>query len=108
MRQLPALLVALLLLGLVTVVVSQKQDPPAAAEPLQIFFLHGGKSHGSGAHEHRAGSHLLAQQLEAQSAVPVDATVIAGWPNDESQLDRADSIVIYCDATSVTQKGGTN
>ena len=99
------LLFAVLLLGLATVVVSQQAAPKAQAPPLKIVFLHGGRSHGPGAHEFKAGSHLLANCLREQSAVPVEATVIAGWPQDPAVLEDADSIVIYCDATKVTRHG---
>ena len=41
-----------------------------AEEPAHIVFLYGGRSHGSGSHEFKAGSMLLAKCLEEQSAVP--------------------------------------
>ena len=70
----------------------------------KIVFLHGGRSHASGDHEFQAGSHLLANHLNAQKKVNLKA-VVNGWPSDESMLDDADSIVIYADGTSVIGKG---
>ena len=74
-------------------------------EPTKIVFLHGDKSHGSGDHEFRAGSLLLANHLNKQDAVPVDAIVIAGWPADESVLNDAAAVVVYSDATEVIENG---
>ena len=76
-----------------------------AEKQAKVVFLHGGRSHASGDHEFKAGSHLLAKHLNAQEKVSVKATVHAGWPADESQLDEADAIVIYADGTSVIGKG---
>ena len=76
-----------------------------AEKQANVVFLHGGRSHASGDHEFKAGSHLLAKHLNAQDKVSVKATVHAGWPADESQLDEADAIVIYADGTSVIGKG---
>jgi type 1 glutamine amidotransferase len=62
-----------------------------------IVLIAGKKSHGYGAHEHRAGCMLLAEALNG-SGLPVEANVYAeGWPKDASVLDDADSIVIYAD-----------
>ena len=61
------------------------------------MLIAGVKSHGYGAHEHRAGCMLLAEALNA-SGLPVEASVVTeGWPKDASVLDDADSIVIYAD-----------
>lgn len=69
----------------------------ADAKKKKIIFISGGPSHGFGAHEHYAGCALLAQALN-ESKLPVEATVIKHtWPVDESVLDSADAIVIYCD-----------
>ncbi|MFQ5733606.1 MAG: family 16 glycoside hydrolase [Planctomycetaceae bacterium] len=62
-----------------------------------IVLIAGRKSHGYGAHEHRAGCMLLAKALN-ESGLPVKAVVVTGgWPQDDSILDDADSIVIYAD-----------
>tara|TARA_Y100000588_G_scaffold259387_1_gene274083 strand:+ start:387 stop:1352 length:966 start_codon:yes stop_codon:yes gene_type:complete len=77
----------------------------SAEKATKVVFLHGGRSHASGDHEFKAGSHLLAKHLNKQSAVSVKAIVNAGWPKDESIIDDADAIVIYADGTSVIGKG---
>ncbi|MDP7277626.1 MAG: ThuA domain-containing protein [Planctomycetaceae bacterium] len=60
-------------------------------------MIAGRKSHGYGAHEHRAGCLLLARALNA-SGLPVEATVYAnGFPKDPSVLDGAATIVVYAD-----------
>ena len=82
-----ALLVALAVWGAAT--------PPRAADaaPARIVFLAGGRSHGPGEHEFRAGCMLLAKALNEQSGLPVKAEVISGWPADPSVLDGAKALV---------------
>jgi type 1 glutamine amidotransferase len=78
---------------------SSAQDRSAArdTQKKKIIFIAGKRSHGYGAHEHRAGCMLLAEAL-ARSGLPVETTVITeGWPEDASVLDAADAIVIYAD-----------
>lgn len=70
----------------------------------KIVFLAGGRSHGPGEHEFRAGSMLLAKALN-ESGLDVKAEVISGWPADDKVLDDAKAIVIYADGTSVVGKG---
>lgn len=70
----------------------------------KIVFLAGGKSHGPGEHEFRAGCMLLAKALN-ESGLDVQAEVHSGWPADESVLDGAKALVIYADGTSVVGKG---
>ena len=77
----------------------------AAEKKAKIVFLHGGRSHASGDHEFKAGSHLLAKHLNKQSAVAVNAIVHAGWPKDESLIEHAVAVVIYADGTSVIRSG---
>ena len=77
---------------------------PATA-PARIVFLAGGRSHGPGEHEFRAGCMLLAKALNEQSGLPVKAEVIQGWPDDPSVLDGAKALVFYSDHTSVVGKG---
>jgi hypothetical protein len=67
----------------------------------QIIFLAGKPSHASGDHEFRAGSLLLARRLNEQKDLPVAASVISGWPEDDKVLDGASALVIYCDSDSV-------
>lgn len=73
---------------------------PLAAQT-RIVFLAGNKSHRSGDHEFRAGCMLLAKALNEESGLDVRAQVISGWPEDDTVLDGADAIVIYCDSDSV-------
>ena len=77
----------------------------AASAANQIVFLAGSRSHGPGEHEFNAGCLLLAKALNEQSGLDVKATVIQGWPKDESVLDGIKALVIYSDATSVVSKG---
>lgn len=67
---------------------------PAAKK---VALIAGKPSHGYGAHEHRAGCMLFAEALNS-SGLNIEASVYTnGWPDDESVLDNADSIVIYSD-----------
>jgi type 1 glutamine amidotransferase len=75
------------------------------AKESKIVFLYGAKSHRSGDHEFKAGCHLLAKHLNKQTAANVKAVVISGWPKDESVLDDAAAVVIYCDGTKVIKHG---
>jgi hypothetical protein len=77
----------------------------SAKKQAKIVFLHGGRSHASGDHEFKAGSHLLAKHLNKQSSVSVNAIVHAGWPKDESLIEDATAVVIYADGTSVIRSG---
>jgi putative membrane-bound dehydrogenase-like protein len=70
----------------------------------KVVFLAGGRSHGPGEHEFRAGSMLLAKALN-DSGLDVQAEVLNGWPSDETVLDGAKAIIIYADGTSVVGKG---
>ena len=76
-----------------------------AEKKAKVVFLHGSRSHASGDHEFKAGSHLLAKHINKQKDVAIEAVVHAGWPKDESILDDADAIVIYADGTSVIRHG---
>lgn len=61
----------------------------------EVIFLAGKKSHGYGAHEHRAGSMLLARCLN-ESGLDVHASVVdnGAWPES---VEVPDAIVMYCD-----------
>ena len=63
----------------------------------RVAFVSGARSHGYGAHEHKAGNILLARSLE--KAMPGFDTAVFpnGWPQDEHALDGFDCIVMYCD-----------
>ena len=67
-----------------------------AAEPPNILLIAGSPSHGYGSHEHFAGLKILEESLNNSSG-DVDVRVVRGWPNDDSLIEAADSIVIYCD-----------
>ncbi len=70
----------------------------------KIVFLAGGRSHGPGEHEFNAGCQLLAKALN-ESKLDIEATVVQGWPKDESVLQGIKALVIYADGTSVVGKG---
>ena len=75
----------------------QKMSSTGGDKVKKICFVAGKKSHGFGAHEHRAGCLLLAKHLNA-SELPVEAVVHEnGWPEDASFFDGADAVVMYCD-----------
>ena len=77
----------------------------ASAQTKKIVFLAGQRSHASGEHEFYAGCMLLAKALNEQSGLDVQATVVSGWPKDESILDDAAAVIIYSDGTSVIRNG---
>lgn len=62
----------------------------------KVVFIAGNPSHGYGSHEHYAGSRLLADTI-ANAGLDIETEVVRGWPEDESILEGADSIVVYCD-----------
>ena len=68
-----------------------------AADKSKVVFISGKPSHGILAHEHRAGNMLLANALN-DSGLSVQATVLEdiGYPKEDSVLDDADTIVIFC------------
>lgn len=70
--------------------------PGSGTEPRrQVAFIAGDRSHGYGAHEHHAGSLLLARLLEEHHP-EIDAVVHRdGWPSDPAAFGDADAIVIY-------------
>tara|TARA_R110000823_G_scaffold119998_7_gene244331 strand:- start:7801 stop:8634 length:834 start_codon:yes stop_codon:yes gene_type:complete len=69
-----------------------------AGEPAaRVLFLAGRDSHGPWAHEHRAGSLLLAQALRRQQPDFDVQVVYGGWPADEAILRGVDSVVLYAD-----------
>lgn len=69
----------------------------SATDRKKVVLIAGTKSHGYGAHEHRAGCLLLARCLK-ESGLPIDTTVIEnGWPEDAAVLQDADAVVIYAD-----------
>ena len=67
----------------------------ALGETTNVLFLAGERSHKSGEHEFNAGCQLLAKALNEQSGFDVHATVINGWPEDESVFSGVDAVIIY-------------
>ncbi|MBT4521988.1 MAG: hypothetical protein HOC23_18470 [Halieaceae bacterium] len=63
----------------------------------RIVFLAGRDSHGPLAHEHKAGSELLASALRKQHPGFETVNIYGGWPEDDSILASADALVLYCD-----------
>ena len=65
----------------------------------KIVFVAGGRSHGYGSHEHKAGSMLLARLLNENMGDQIKATVVTnGWPEDsKAAFKNADALVFYCD-----------
>ena len=68
-----------------------------AADKAKAVFISGKPSHGRLAHEHRAGNMILANGLN-ESGLPIEAVVVPhyGYPKDESILNGADTIVVFC------------
>ena len=71
-------------------------DFASADDSKRILMIAGNPSHGFGSHEHYAGLRLLADTLET-SGLGHKVTVTRGWPEDESLVTSADTIVIYSD-----------
>jgi type 1 glutamine amidotransferase len=92
----PLLLPALCMLAAITGLMSTGHGEQSAAKK-KIVFVAGRQSHGSGEHEHRAGSMLLADHLN-KSGLPIEAVVVTnGWPEDKSVFDGASAVIIYSD-----------
>jgi type 1 glutamine amidotransferase len=71
--------------------------PAEGAPQARVLMLAGPDSHGPKAHEHRAGSELLAQALHEQHPAYAIDVVYGGWPVDDALFDAVDTVVIYCD-----------
>lgn len=72
-------------------------NPALGQEPAKrILMIAGAPSHAYGSHEHYAGLRVLQDSLQA-SGLPVEVTVVRGWPEDPAMITDADSIVIYSD-----------
>lgn len=68
-----------------------------AADKAKVVFISGKPSHGRLAHEHRAGNMVLAKGLN-ESGLSIEAVLVPhyGYPKDESILNGADTIVVFC------------
>ncbi len=85
------------LLAVTWVLIHLMQPSAGAAEAKkQILMIAGPPSHGYGAHEHYAGLRILADVLQA-SGLNVEVNVVKGWPQDDTLVQSADSIVVYSD-----------
>jgi type 1 glutamine amidotransferase len=76
---------------------SEWADVPGseAASRRRVVFVAGERSHGYGAHEHHAGSLLLARLLEEHHPGIESNVHRDGWPADPATFADADAIVIY-------------
>ena len=74
-------------------------EHPAAVESAakKIVFFAGPDSHGPKAHEHQAGSELLAAALRARNPAVATANIYGGWPDTGAVFEDMDALVIYCD-----------
>lgn len=72
-------------------------SPSMADDRAKVVFISGSPSHGPMQHEHRAGNMILADALN-KSGLSVDGVLVPhyGYPKDESILQDADTIVIFC------------
>ena len=66
-------------------------------ERKKIVFVAGAGSHGWGAHEHYAGSLLMANALRSAKPGYTIEVVRNGWPTDDAIFDGVDAVVIYSD-----------
>ena len=75
-----------------------KLRPIKAEDSKEILFLAGKKSHGYGAHEHKAGCHLLARCInESDLAVSAQVVTEGKWPEPWTGYRKPDCVVMYCD-----------
>jgi hypothetical protein len=84
-------------MGNVTISSNPATDKSAGTPQAKVVFLAGSDSHGPLAHEHNAGSKLLAKALREQQPGFETVNVYGGWPQDESIFIDADAVVLYCD-----------
>lgn len=97
MRLLIAPLSLTLFLGSMLLVSSQSSAQDVKQPNKKIVLLAGKPSHGYGSHEHLAGCRVLAEAIESSTDGVTCEVYSGGWPEDDSVLDSADSIVMYCD-----------
>lgn len=72
-------------------------EAAVAEDNAKIVLISGRPSHGPMAHEHRAGNMILAEALN-RSGLNVEAMLVPhpGYPEDESILRDAATVVIFC------------
>jgi putative membrane-bound dehydrogenase-like protein len=94
--QLPPCIIATCILQ--ACIIACLATPVSGEQSRRIVFLAGKPSHGYGAHEHLAGCRILADEIQRSTGGRVVCEVYGGgWPEDDSVLSDADSIVMYCD-----------
>src|SRR4051812_10643245 len=90
-------LLLLTLLSVVTLGANRSSCAETKPVPKKVLFLAGSPSHGYGAHDHLAGSMLLAKSLNS-SGLPIEAHVYHyDWPADPKAFEGVDCIVMYGD-----------
>lgn len=70
----------------------------ASVPAKRIVLLAGPHSHGYGEHEHPASCRFMADRLNRVDGI--EATVVLGWPGDETVLRNADALIVYADGGS--------
>lgn len=94
----PSLLLVPILCGLITTCsISQAVAQKDATTKKKIILLAGKPSHGYGSHEHLAGCRILAEAITNATDQVTCEVYPGGWPEDESVLKDAATIVMYCD-----------
>lgn len=73
------------------------QDQGSTSPKKKVKFVAGVRSHGYGAHEHYAGSMILANALRERLPQLQVEVFRDGWPSDPHALDDADCVVMYAD-----------
>ncbi len=92
-RRASGLMIAVLLASIALAIAA----PLRAEDAKKIVFIAGRRSHGYGAHEHKAGCLLLAKALN-DNVKGIKAVVYTdGWPKDAAVLDDAAAVVMYGD-----------
>ncbi|EAQ81915.1 ThuA domain-containing protein [Blastopirellula marina] len=68
-----------------------------AAEPTQVLIVVGPSSHPPGSHEVAAGGRLLKYCIEQSGVDDIKADVVYEWPQEETLLDQASTVVFLGD-----------
>jgi putative membrane-bound dehydrogenase-like protein len=76
---------------------AQEASEQSSGKKKSIIFIAGTPSHGYAAHEHYAGSKILAQTITERGFDVHTQVIPNGWPEDDSILNTADTIVVYSD-----------
>ena len=84
-------------LFLISILITSATSIAADNVTKRIVFIAGKPSHAYGDHEHYAGSRILADVIQKTDANAKCEVIRNGWPQDDTLLDSADTIVIYSD-----------